>query len=193
MHIFWHFGTGNPIGALKPFLNSFFKNCNLITFLPFLSYLRSHRYTHSFSPSNSRTLFSLVVISCTSLYVYSYIPKSNSFNPYNAPCMCVLGADSLALDKQLVCSPLGKTTPPSFPIFYRCQCRPHGLVPVHLVRWFHPCSAHDWAVTWANLYGRNFRPPRRHSLSADSSSSDSSSLCPLICPVSPSLRCGNGL
>lgn len=90
----------------------------------------------------------------------------------------------------MVCSPLGKTTPPSFPIFYRCQCRPHGLVPVHLVRWFHPCSAHDWAVTWANLYGRNFRPPRRHSLTADSSSSDSSGLCPSSAQCPPASGVG---
>jgi hypothetical protein len=66
--------------------------------------------------------FSLIVIAC--IYAYTYTILNIIWScPWNVACMCVFGADYLALANQLVYSSLRKntSTPPSF-LWLMCVC-----------------------------------------------------------------------
>lgn len=108
------------------------------------TYTYVHTHTHIFLPSKPshiplHTLLQIhglffYVITCMYVYVYRHIPKYNLFSPRNVTCMYVFRAEHLALDKQLVCSSLGKTSSlaPSFPQF-KLLYTPTGLTSHHPV------------------------------------------------------------
>ena len=104
----------------------YFWDYNIITtFAPFLSSQQTFSHTCLWYLS---TIYIYIYIYNT----YIYNPKYNLFSLYNVICMYGFWADILALDNQLVCSSLGKTTMPnvSFPqlsIFLWTMLRPLGF------------------------------------------------------------------
>lgn len=59
----------------------------MTTFLPYLSPIKTLSYTSLYSPSNSWLFLKfilLIVIACTSISIYKYIPKYNLFSLVNA-------------------------------------------------------------------------------------------------------------
>lgn len=79
------------------------------------------------------------IMNCCSMHIGTYIniPRYNLLGLNSVTQMCVLGADCLVLDKQLVCSSLGKIISPRPPAFLiACSScvglSPQGLSPVQL-------------------------------------------------------------
>lgn len=58
-------------------------------------------------------------------YIYIHMSKYNMLSLYNVTCMCIFMDDYLALDRQLMCSSLGKITSHSkmSSITYGSVCR----------------------------------------------------------------------
>lgn len=91
------------------------------------------------------------------MYVYIHILKFRLFSPY-VTCMYVFRTDCLALNNQLMCSSMGKTSSLSskflqLPMVLCEGLKPHGLLLylLWLVQRYHTCSVHGWAVMLVTL------------------------------------------
>lgn len=130
---------------------------------PFLFLSPNFPICHSPLPFKIMAFSPLIIIVCIYLQLQIYTPKYNLLSPDNVSYMCVFRDDCLSVDKQLVCSSLGKITssalsPSCLSIVLLVGLKPHGLSPCSLwhVHCYSPCSAPIWMVIEARLHWCSF-------------------------------------
>lgn len=97
-------------------------------------------------------------------YMYVYIPKYHLLGAYNITCMFMLSADYSALDNQILCFSMQRTSSliPSFLKLFIVLCVRLSKALLSFLMMFgmltcHSCLAHIWVVMFMRLCGGRLR------------------------------------